>query len=595
VKAIDAVHLTSVNGTLFFAGDDGSGSGVELWKSNGTLAGTVEVKDINSGPGSSSPYGLTRVGSTLFFAADNGSVGAELWKSDGTPTGTTLVKDIAPGSDQSFPLPAGLPMLVEANGRLLFAADNGSTGQELWKSDGTPAGTIIIKDINGATDSAISGFYQEMIDLNGTLFFVASAGFRNGAVELWRSDGTAAGTTMVKDINPTGSSNPHELISVNGTLYFVADDGVHGEELWKSDGTAAGTTMVKDINPNDFGPTGSRTAQLTDVNGTLFFRADAFDTKGNELWKSDGTSAGTVMVTDIYSGTAGSRPDNLTNVNGTLFFSALTVSGEELWKSDGTPAGTRMVKDINSGPNDPELNWLTNVNGMLFFGATDGSAGYELWKSNGTAAGTVMVKDINSGPSHSFPTNLTNANGVLLFTADDGNHGNELWESDGTPAGTKMVKDINPGTGGSFAESLTNAKGLLLFWANDGNTGRELWKSDGTIAGTTLVKDIEPGASGSFAIPDHIVPIGSTGKALLPAYSGLSGLELWVTDGTSQGTQLLQNIAPGAGSSSPDGFTLVGSQIFFRADDNSYGAELWAMPAANTAPRWLVYLPATRR
>jgi ELWxxDGT repeat protein len=230
---------------------------------------------------------------------------------------------------------------------------------------------------------------------------------------------------MVKDFRSgSGSSNLANLTNINGTLFFQAYESTDGDELWKSDGTDAGTVMVKDIVS---GIGGSYPQYLANVNGTLFFRAlDA--THGQEVWKSDGTAAGTVMVKDIVSGNGSAYPGNLTNVNGTLFFQAYDgTHGYELWKSDGTDAGTMMVKDINSGSGDAYPEYLTNVNGTLFFEANDTTHSYELWKSDGTDAGTMLVKDINPGSGYSAPSNLTNVNGALFFQADDGTHGAELW------------------------------------------------------------------------------------------------------------------------------------------------------------------------
>ena len=210
------------------------------------------------------------------------------------------------------------------------------------------------------------------------------------------------------------------------------------------------------------------------------FRANNQSTNGSELWKSDGTAVGTVLVKDIWIGNS-SNPNRLTDVNGTLFFRADNgTNGEELWKSDGTSAGTVLVKDINPGTSSSEPNYLININGTLFFRAYDGVNGYELWKSDGTSAGTVLVKDIWSGSNNSSPEYLTNVNGTLFFRASDGSNGVELWKSDGTSAGTVMVKDINPGSSGSLPgyRTLTNVNGTLFFAADDGTNGIELWKYD---------------------------------------------------------------------------------------------------------------------
>src|SRR5262245_57028887 len=191
---------------------------------------------------------------------------------------------------------------------------------------------------------------------------------------------------IVLDINTnTLDANPSQMMAIGSTTYFTADDGVHGWELWKSDGTGAGTTLVKDINPAS---ASSYPGSLTNVNGTLFFSANDGN-HGVELWKSDGTESGTVLVKDnnasgSYGG--GSIPSNLTNVNGTLFFTAYdpATGGWGLWKSNGTAAGTVVVRGgYSSSPGS-----LTSVNGTLFFNAMhDGTTGSELWKSDGTAAG----------------------------------------------------------------------------------------------------------------------------------------------------------------------------------------------------------------
>ena len=124
----------------------------------------------------------------------------------------------------------------------------------------------------------------------------------------------------------------------------------------------------------------------------------------------------------------------LTNVNGTLFFTtALGQSGSgagigsELWKSDGTPEGTVLVKRISATAIGPGARHFTNANGTLFFTADDGVNGEEVWRSDGTAEGTVMVKDTRLGPDGSDPEPHVSVSGNLFFGADDGIHGRELW------------------------------------------------------------------------------------------------------------------------------------------------------------------------
>jgi ELWxxDGT repeat protein len=439
-------------------------------------------KDINPGVASSTPESFTQVNNLLFFQADDGTHGAELWASNGSAAGTFLVKDINPGASSSTPY-----NFTNVNGTLFFSANDGTHGLELWASNGSAAGTFLVKDINPGAGSSLN-YNSYPTNVNGTVFFSVNDG-THGA-ELWASNGSAAGTFLVRDINPgmAGSFPPvashmKVLTNVNGSLFFQADDGTHGTELWASNGTAAGTSLVKDTNP---GSSSGYAYYLTNVNGTVFFGATD-GTHGAELWASNGSAAGTFLVKDINPGANNSGPSFLTNVNGSLFFSANDgTHGVELWASNGSAAGTALVKDINPGSGFSSPYYLTNVNGTLFFRANDGSDGDELWASNGSAAGTFLVKDIAGTLGDSFPSQLTNVNGALFFQANDGIHGRELWESNGTAAGTSLVTDINPGTG-SYPYYLTNFGSSLLFSANDGVDGAEPWILQFNTSTTTAV------------------------------------------------------------------------------------------------------------
>jgi ELWxxDGT repeat protein len=232
--------------------------------------------------------------------------------------------------------------------------------------------------------------------------------------------------------------------------------------------------FFKEINTGSSGSASSNPSDLTDVQNTLYFSATT-SSSGTELWKSDGTVSGTVMVKDIVSGTGSSSPFYFRAVGNIVYFRACDTNGCELWKSDGTFPGTVMVKDIRSGSVGSSPNSLTAVGNTLYFRATDGNNGIELWKSDGTASGTVMVKDINSGGSDSNPNYLTAIGNTLYFLANDGTNGAELWKSDGTTSGTVMVKDINPGNSNGEIYYLTAVGYNFYFRAYNPSTGYELY------------------------------------------------------------------------------------------------------------------------
>jgi len=553
------LDLTAVGSTLYFH-TYGDINGRELWKSDGTDAGTVLVKDIRPGLGSASPDNLTAVGSTLYFSANDGTNGTELWKSDGTAAGTVLVKDIRPGSGSASP-----GNLTAVGSALYFSANDGSNGTELWKSDGTAAGTVLVKDIRPGSVGTFSSS-PDLTAVGSTLYFSARDG--TSGRELWKSDGTDAGTVLVKDIQPgLGSASPDNLTAVGSTLYFSANDGTNGTELWKSDGTAAGTVLVKDIRPGSSGAFSNSPPDLTAVGSTLYFSAND-GTNGVELWKSDGTDVGTILVNDINTGDGNSFPDDFSGIDGVVYFAAYDgVNGRELWRSDGSVHGTYLLADIGTVVDSSTPSQVVTTGGTSYFIANNGRNGRELWKSDGTAAGTVLVKDIRPGSFGAVLDNLTAVGSTLYFSANDGTSGSELWKSDGTDVGTVLVKDIRPGSFGAFPDNLTAVGSTFYFRADDGINGRELWKSDGTDVGTVLVKDIRPGSFGAFL--DNFTAVGST--LYFRADDGINGRELWKSDGTDVGTVLVKDILPGSFSASLDDLTAVGSTLYFRANDG----ELW--------------------
>ena len=410
------------------------------------------------------------------------------------------VIDINPGEEPSYALDKSTTGQAVVGNRIFFAADSASGSSQLWVSDGTTAGTHLVKAINPSGDDQVN----YIVPFGGGVMFRAYDVAHQ--LELWISDGTESGTHMVKDINAimdadaedgrTFTSYPQNLYSLNGVVFFAANDGFTGVELWKSDGTESGTVLVKNIAdgngngyPSDFMALGSR----------LFFSAQN-DTYGNELWSTDGTEAGTQLVKDINPSGDG-YPFGLVKSGNTVFFMAETGDyGTELWKSDGTEGGTALVADLTPGSQSGNIsvNTLTEFNGGVVFRRVDGGTnGSELWKSDGTSAGTVIVKDINPGASHAVPAGLSVMGSYVYFSANDGIVGTELWRSDGTAAGTELVKDIYEGGDSDSGANPLWVSGIVsngvhaYFFAEApdgvGGTAQEIWRTDGTTAGTVQI------------------------------------------------------------------------------------------------------------
>ena len=545
-------------GTFYFS--VGPPWGVSLWRSDGTAAGTAFVTPIGVDPFSyGGPSRLTGAGDRLYFLFDDGIHGCEPWTSDGTQAGTKLLKDVTAGSTGTFSAGSNTSAsLIDAGGLLFFAVGANESAQiGLWRSDGTEAGTFRVADLSTVSFP---------VNVNGTLFFAASDGTHG--IELWKSDGTVAGTVLVRDVVSGGAgSSPSNLVSHGGALYFRL--GLDGA-IWKSDGTEAGTVLVHPQAGS--GPLVS--------SGTRLFGAS-----GSQLWATDGTESGTTLVRDF--GVTFSLSTAATVPGALLLWVDRGVDGLELWRSDGTPAGTTLVKTVEASNADAGPYRSVSIPGAAVF--VLGGTTAPLWRSDGTPAGTYSLLDPAFPPNDSFPSYLTDVNGTLLFAATDAEHGRELWRSDGTSGGTVLVKDLEPGPESSSPGQFFVTPSFVYFTASTSATGFELYRTDGTGAGTFLIKDVQ-------SSPDWQEAFGLVGDVLVfAADDGVHGLEPWRTDGTADGTFLLGDLTPGAAPSALSAVGRLNGRLCLAASDGTT-TTLWttdgtAAGTASVAPIPTFYFP----
>jgi ELWxxDGT repeat protein len=642
------------NDTLYF-----SAAGA-LWKSDGTDAGTVQVK---SGVG---VFNLTVAGSHLFFAGLTPDSGNEPWVSDGTEGGTHMIADLWPGGITGSPkgsYPSGLTAFGD---RILFFASDPQHGYEPWISDGTAAGTHIVRDIAPVMGEGSTSQYAFAV-AGATAYFAATA--KPGTpYQLWRTDGTEGGTQLVRD-GGAGGDGVFGITAAGDKVYFGArsTDG-NTQTLWVTDGTSAGTRQVMSQNPVEV------SFPLTNIGSTLYFDG-ANSLNGFEPWKSDGTEGGTAMIMNLADDLApSSEPSNFTTAADLLYFEAwdgLTPAGynaalpTSLWRSDGTSAGTVKLADaphppyIASGrtlfftkegalwitdgtpegtkpaaafaarfPSPPTVQYalgdkifatadttlyvtaLSSSAPAVPLGVRSGSAftalagrvyflsGSSIWTSDGTPEGTYLVASL--GDVNVYATTMVTAAGFLWV------NGTKLWKSDGTPDGTAAVSAVTGGasnltpagrnlfftSGGQLwvsdgTDAGTRALGAIslygtmaaigdgvVFGASDSSNGTELWGSDGTPAGTHILRDIQPGTKSSY--PSFLT--SAAGVVYFSASDFQSGSQLWVTDGTADGTKVVSSVHPASPGYQATNFAVAGDRLFFPASTDATGIELWALP-----------------
>ena len=448
------------------------------------------VKLIN-GSGNAIEAGSNAViGNQMLFIANDGMYGDQLWKSDGTYANTSMVSLINPdgnalSASESSSGSKDYPPIVAMAGAVYFIADDGQHGKELWKSDGTASGTVMVKDIAVGQNSGLydgsnlygSGYfegYSQLTVLGSYLYFTADDGTHGKRV--WVSDGTSSGTQLAAPtLTPDALSS---AVMINRQLFFPYDDGVHGTELWKSNPYGGSANLVKDIKG---GTSASSPYSLVALGSNVYFFADN-EIHCGELWVSDGSTGGTRMVKDVtLSNDSSFTPYRLTVAGDRLYFLQADSSSTSLWCSDGSEKGTYSVKQFSydmAGDVFGIYGSLVSFHTSVYFGVGEKDSSAELWSSDGTISGTQKVKSFGS-QSSGF-CNLAFVDSTKLYlSVNDTIHGYEPWISDGSSLGTRLLKDIAPGVTGSSTSYLNLLpNGNVLLVANDQYHGNQLYASD---------------------------------------------------------------------------------------------------------------------
>jgi ELWxxDGT repeat protein len=589
-KTTNSTFSASFGGSLYFT------NGPKLLKTDGvvtTLIGTFPAKSNGFAPAIND---LVVVGGMLYFTATDASGdGEDLFASNGTRAGTRLLKDFNPSpGDYSSPIDS----LTPVGSRLFFTVDNAANGPSLWVSDGTVAGTKLVKPLPAPPANSNSLIIDPTAAGSKLFFATETPGAGPTGLTLWVSNGTPAGTTKVANITlaqePDISGVASALVggqfaAVGGTLYFANDDPNHGMELWQSNGTAAGTTLVSDLDP---GPGGSYPANMAAFGNTLYFSAAGAGSSA--VWQSDGTAAGTTVVATVDPrATAGALllasqypPDGYATLGNTIVFAADDgVHGIAIWKTDGITAGTTLVKVLGAAPFTESPIDFTTVGNRVYF-VVKGADTNALWMTDGTATGTARVTAVNF--TFADPTAF---NGKLAFFESNADgSGLSLWVSDGTASGTKKVKtfaNMGAGEGASPAMTVFNTKLYVLApqAVNGEFPSDSVWVSNGTAAGTSPLA-AKPAFSG-------VQSLAAYGGAVY-FIAGAANPALWVTNGTPAGTKMVKLLNADATALIGSSLVVAGSTLYIvgnGADGNNPIVDLYRSDGTNKGTAFVKSIP----
>jgi len=471
--------------------------GREVWVTDGTVAGTLLPKDINTTTLNSYVNYVANVDGTIYFSARHMG-DTELWKSDGTVSGTQRVKDINSHGGSS---PHGFKSY---QGKVLFTADDGIHGYEPWVTDGTEAGTYRL-------DSGMNALYYASNHINnGISYYVQSTTDGSNERYLWASDGTPAGTYNLTETDSYYlSSAVHTL---NNKVYFAT-----GYFLVQTQGTPATTKKV------DFGNV-SPSYIMNIYKDKIYFKSRA---GGGKIYRVGESLNDFEAFTDVN----GSNVDRGYSGKGFVINDIYYVFGKKIWRSEGTTETTTVIKDM-------QALYPVRLGDRVVFMADDGVHGREFWASDGTEVGTQLLKDINPHGDSSVYS-CTKVDELCLFRVDDGIHGEELWATDGTPEGTNMLVDSKPGPTAYDRIFYKSINGVIVIAAQERHGDPYVyWRSDGTPQNTVPIDDDDP----LVISYNGAIPLGSDKLILKGVYKSPEESELVSFNiNTREQTVLTQN------------------------------------------------------
>ncbi len=497
----DRTQYLAIGNTFYFAGTT-SAAGQELWKSDGTDAGTVLVKDINVGAAGSTPTNFNAMGGKLYFVADDGAKGRELWVSDGTSDGTRLVKDITVGSNSAFVEKSFFNPMVVWKNRLYFkAASEVSQSSVLYVSDGTTAGTKAFRPAGVTTD-----FIRNVSAFSATDSVLYLIGYMDSAFgeELLKTNGTPEGTKMVYDIyNGFGGCQVDYIYNNGKKLYFFAESknpsgiGSIGKEPWESDGSATGTKLIADINPNGDCTTGFLRSdlQMIDFQGKIFFSATDGPSSNQALWATNGNQPGVTKISNDNEG-YGTLYNQLTVFNDRLYYFNGS-NKNDLSSTDGKETATVLSSSYIQ--NIAKTNQIIEYNEHLYISSEDDFLGYgEFLEQSKDSTITSLSGKV---PNYLSINGMHKVGGSLFVALKTSDLGYELYRltnptSTAEIATSPLAIYPNPTKDGSFSFNseevgtvcVYNAVGTMVFAQSFDSVGLQQVRTNNLPQGLYVVE-----------------------------------------------------------------------------------------------------------